>query len=429
MAKRDIIIGEIGNNFRKLVKINFDSDQSLLDFDLVFLDLNYISTLVYDSGGKGHPYSEETFWVSENKNKILDKRREELQEYVMEGRILVIFLPKPQMYQFLDGRYSTGKTFLNTDVSPRDLLLNSIEGVKMDVIPKTKFTKILNKFEQILCYKSSFQKNAVIGTPIAKIKGTDKVIASFEENLFFIPSLTPQYYGETQVIDSYCDELVELLIPTAPDYSLPIWAENYLLPGEDKLLIKKNEQVEKLKKIEEEIAKLDDEYIRLNQQKILLSGTGNSLEEAVSNIFKSLGIEILETEINRDDLIIKYKGRIAVVEIKGVTKSATEEHAMQLEKWVTEYSLEKKIVPKGILIVNTFRDLELSKRTGIDFPDQMKKFSLKRDHCLLTATQLLGLYYDCINHPQNKDTILNSIFETIGELSEYKDWQKFIEMK
>jgi hypothetical protein len=50
MAKRDIIIGEIGNNFRKFVKINFDSNQSLLDFDLVFLDLNYISTLVYDSG-------------------------------------------------------------------------------------------------------------------------------------------------------------------------------------------------------------------------------------------------------------------------------------------------------------------------------------------------------------------------------------------
>jgi hypothetical protein len=431
MAKKDLIVGEIGDNFSRLfLKINFDSHQSLLDFDLIFLDLNHISNDLYHSGGNSDPCFAETINVSESKRSILEKRGQELKEYVQEGRILVIFLPKPQTYKFMDGRHYTEDTFLNTALSPTYLLLDSIQGTEIDIMTKTRFTKFIDKFKHILYYKSSFKKKATVGMPIAKIKGTDKVIASVMDNVLFLPSIKPLHYdGQVQEINSFGDELVELLIPTNPDYSLPKWAENYLLSGEEDLLTKKDEELKKFEQIEKEVKKIDSTLFELNKQKVLLTGSGDPLEITVSNIFKQLGVTILESETNRDDLIFEYKGKVAVVEIKGITKSATEEHAMQLEKWVTEYAIEKKITPKGILIVNTFRELELSKRTGIDFPDQMKKFSLKRDHCLMTTLQLLGLYYDCMIRPKEKDSIINLLFETVGEFGSYTDWSKFIKMK
>jgi len=56
-------------------------------------------------------------------------------------------------------------------------------------------------------------------------------------------------------------------------------------------------------------------------------------------------------------LILDYKGKIAVVEVKGLGKSAAENNAAQLEKWVSEYYLTKGIKPKGILIVNAYKDV------------------------------------------------------------------------
>ena len=60
------------------------------------------------------------------------------------------------------------------------------------------------------------------------------------------------------------------------------------------------------------------------------------------------------TTKGRSDIIAKY-GEVAIVaEIKGVTKSAAEKHAAQLEKWVAQYIEENEVSPKGMLIVNGF---------------------------------------------------------------------------
>lgn len=92
----------------------------------------------------------------------------------------------------------------------------------------------------------------------------------------------------------------------------------------------------------------------------------------------------------------------AVVEIKGVTGSAAEKHAAKLEKWVSTYYEENEVKPKGILVVNTYRDQPLIDRPEVSFPHQMLKFCSQREHCLLTSTQLLSLYLDVKKNPLRK---------------------------
>ena len=135
----------------------------------------------------------------------------------------------------------------------------------------------------------------------------------------------------------------------------------------------------------------------------------------------------MEGEIGRDDLIIKYNEKIAVIEVKGVSKSAAEKHVTQLEKWVSEYHLKNEIKAKGILVINAFKDVPLSERKEKPFPDQMLPYSQKREHCLITGLQLLGLYLDCVNNLSKKEKMINLLFETNGIFKEYEDWENFLE--
>lgn len=97
-------------------------------------------------------------------------------------------------------------------------------------------------------------------------------------------------------------------------------------------------EVKKQNTIENKIAKLEKELDKeriavqeVQKYKLLLTSSGTTLEEIVKQVLDELGFTILEAEKGRSDIIAKY-GEVAIVaEIKGVTKSAAEKHAAQLE--------------------------------------------------------------------------------------------------
>lgn len=91
-------------------------------------------------------------------------------------------------------------------------------------------------------------------------------------------------------------------------------------------------------------------------------------------------------------------------------------HAAQLMKWVTTYHSEYGVEPKGILIINAFRDKPLKDRIEKVFPVQMLGYSERMQLCLLTTTQLLAMYLDFLDHQTDFATIKSKLFETIGEL-------------
>ena len=138
-------------------------------------------------------------------------------------------------------------------------------------------------------------------------------------------------------------------------------------------------------------------------------------------VLSELGVEATTGAPGRDDLILKFEGRVAVAEVKGVTKSAQEKHAAQLEKWVSEYFTEHGVHPKGILIVNPYCNLPLDKRTEQAFPNQMLKYSTNREHCLLTTVQLLGILLTTWDRPEIRPEIVRSIFDNVGVFDGYED--------
>lgn len=173
----------------------------------------------------------------------------------------------------------------------------------------------------------------------------------------------------------------------------------------------------------------ENDILKYSSLKRLFTGTGIDLEREVEKIFKTMGFEILEAIENRDDLILKYNDKIAVVEIKGVSKSAAEKHAAQLEKWAANYFEETGITPKGILLVNSFKDTPINEREEQTFPHQMIKYSTQREHCLLTTLQLITLYYSALEEGSDKDKIIESIFATNGIYENEVDWKSYIAHK
>ena len=97
-----------------------------------------------------------------------------------------------------------------------------------------------------------------------------------------------------------------------------------------------------------------------------------------------------------------------------------------MEKWVSFYFEDYQVQPKAFLIVNTFQQTELKDRDAVAFPHQMLRFSKGRDHCLITTTQLLGLYFECQAHPEKKDELIQSLFDKSGVYEGFQDWNTFI---
>ena len=135
---------------------------------------------------------------------------------------------------------------------------------------------------------------------------------------------------------------------------------------------------------------------------------------------------MLPTIKGHADIIAKYKDTDVVVEIKGLTKSASEENTMQLEKWVIEFNDAEKRIPKSILLVNGFLKLPLEERKENVFPSQMQKLSKGRGQCLMTTTQLLCLFIEITEKPACRESRIAELLKTAGVYNRYSNYSRFI---
>jgi hypothetical protein len=211
------------------------------------------------------------------------------------------------------------------------------------------------------------------------------------------------------------------------DFSLPSWSDQYQLPDEKDQIDALSEKERKLEELTNVISQEKEKLNKLKEYKLLFSGTGRSLELVVKRVFEEIGFTVEEGKPGRDDLILNYNGKIAVAEIKGLTKSASEKNAAQLEKWVMEYLTENSIHPKGFLIINTYNNLPLKDRDKEDFPHQMLPFSKHREHCLMTTIQLLGLFLKVKENPDQRDTLINELFSTTGKYPRFLNYKEFLQ--
>lgn len=429
-----------GNKYSILDYISFSSGTTFLDYDILLWNPSGLLDEYFEY--RGHPLidsSEKLVATEETLNKIsldIQRRDKELKHMLTLGRFLFIFLPPPLVVDVMGRNHRI------------DLLPCYLESIRFDTVERRgsnidfrgdePFLTYWEKLKDLFEYKASFR--SVPGMPLFFIKGTEVVIGSYQQvekgHIIFIPALTLQrardkkFDSLTKIYEASCELAEKLKAPSSSaKFVLPKWSNNYVLIGEQ-------EQRDEISKVEEELQLiLKDLHEKktllegLEKKKALFAGIGHSLEAQVKEVFELLGFTTLEARPNRDDLILKYDSKIAVVEIKGVSKkSAAEKHAAQLEKWVSEFYYEHEIKPKGILVVNAYCDLPLKDRKDA-FPPQMIPFSRAREHCLITGLQLLCLYLDCKGDSEKKIKMIELIFSTNGIFNEYQDWTKYIAME
>lgn len=222
-------------------------------------------------------------------------------------------------------------------------------------------------------------------------------------------------------------ELYEATGADAQLPALPGWHEHYLIPGEV-------EVADVIAQIEKAVGELNvllaakrEEKTRLGYLKRLFTDKGSSLNKAVRTALEGLGFEV-EPGPGGDELIATYGQAVAVVEVIGKdSKSANDADASQLAKSVSKYFDEHGVVPKGILVVNGFRDTAIGTRSDAVFPDQMLGFSKKRGHCLITGLQLMCLYFDALKN----NTAGRARFELLDSVGPFprftgEQWQSIV---
>lgn len=448
------IVG-INTGFELIEYENFDEYDfsariSLLDYDAVVINADYLIgnyTAAYDVN-----YLNKIRLSNYNSAQIVedfDKIKGQIEELLKQGRNIYVLMGNNSSCYIYTGEKQfsgTGKNARQINMVrefdaysflPVGIKVVEVVGDQIDICCSSPYREFLTNTKDCYYYGSYFSvpRN---GTKLGKIKGTDKAVASVIPYGDGKIILLPQVYWEDEYEKTedwkisgkkYLDCLFELnrrLNISDEEMDMPKWANDIHILDERARLKSKNTIQNKIAKLQQELENESAAIKALQRYKLLLTSSGGVLEEIVKQVLAELGFTILEVEKGRSDIIAMYGENAIVAEVKGVTKSAAEKHAAQLEKWVAQYVEENEVLPKGILIVNGYCDTPLSERIEEVFPEQMLKYSVARGHALLTSTQLLCLYIETCTDPLCKDDRITELLSCIGRYERYRETKDYL---
>ncbi|MEK5491218.1 hypothetical protein MKZ24_11040 [Paenibacillus sp. FSL R7-0297] len=425
-----------------VTEISYESGYSLLGYETVIWRPSTLFSRYYDNDDdelqyhNGYPILD--VFASTKLQQDIERRKREMLALLDKGKNIFIIAPIPNscyIRRFADELYELKVL----DALPIGVELEHTEGYNFEFKGDEVFKPFVELNKNYMKYYANIRLPE--GRPFLYIKDTDAVVGTYTNYLngkiVFIPNIIDAYgrmhdhdrnYAESLFINSIYRINEDLTKDIEVD-ELPDWSRNYILPNE-------RDEYARLFEIQKQIELLNaqnDEQVKLikalEKYKVLFTGTGKPLEQIVKQLLIELGFEVTEGLPGRDDLILKYNDKVAVVEVKGVGKSSAEKHAAQLEKWVSGYIEKFGIIPKGVLIVNSFCKQPLLERTEDTFPNQMLVYSERREHALINTLQLLGAYIDVQKNPDNREQLIERIFATNGKFELYTDWKEFIELR
>lgn len=438
------------------VRSTFGSDASVFDFDVVIWD-------PAGSFAEYRDYAESTYqglpalsdWMSARIQADVKRRRAEFSEFLRSGRTLIVVARPPQDCYVNTGEVQfsgTGRNARRTNVVRAFDITSAVPGSgagfqrasggRIETIGDGPLQALIRKHRAQFRYAATMSSPP--GSPVAKITGTAQVISSvhkFEGDGLLVllpePSFQPTVRTRNGVkkeswprdAREFQSDLLEAVVAITGSSEVfrPAWSENYATAAQRVMREKVTRQQARVEKAREVLSALQAQAEITDLRDQLYLGTGRSFELRVKDVLESLGGVVTEPEPGRDDWKVAFGEFRAVVEVKGVTKSAAEKQAAQLEKWVASELEETGAAPKGILIVNTWREVPLEDRTEADFPDQMLPYSEGRQHCLLTG---LDLYVIACEIDADRDKAPHwreRLLGTSGRLQGVPDWRTYIQ--
>ncbi len=416
--------------------IEFDSPDSLLGFDLVVFDpraaFNSYTTLAQLY--RGLPSLTEA-----SSSKIVSdttRRREEFITLLNDGKSLFILTPQPiECYIDTGTRTHSGtgrnqKTTIKVDRFDfwRSILPVSVP-IQVGRGKKVAFTDnpvavAFRATEEFMYHEALIDGKDLC--PLALIPGTKNVIGALIKagrgNIILLPRPNSQQdvgkeNGEwlTQY-GRFLDSTLQAhkLLATSGVEVLPPWTNDVQTDDEAAERTELKKRLKTLTEAQQAVERIEIRLRNLERRKLLLTANGKPLEAIVAQTLRHFGFDVEERDDARTDLIVKYEGRVGVCEVKGLTGSAREKNATQLEKWVSIYHVESGVEPKGILIANTYREQPILEREGDSFPAQMLPYARRKELSLVNTTQLFvaDVLYD--KHPDRVRRFCHAMFDSVG---------------
>lgn len=437
-------------------RASFMDDTSVFDFDVVIWD----PATSFDIYSRYSESYQNLPCLSDDRSVQIQsdakRRRNEFTEFVNSGRVLVVFASPPLECYVASGQrtYSgTGRNRSVTRIVNRFNLLSALpvptevsfipaNGKRIELDGDGPLIQVLRKYLERLEYNVVIKNFSA--EQLAHVAGTDRPVAFLQRSkgggyLVLLPSVdlanSNSVDDEEARDDPWADD--------APDFqsdlldaldrlsgskvtARPRWAVQFATDEQQRLREELLAQQSKIEAAREALSELQQQQERATARDQLYLGTGRALEVQVKEVLELIGGTVTEPAPGRDDWKVQFPEGKAVVEVKGVSKSAAEKHAAQLEKWVAqEYEATGK-APKGLLIVNTWKDSPLDKRTKDDFPSQMIPYCKGRDHCLITGLQMFVIRADVEAKPDRAEFWRKKLMQTSGTLVGAKDWPKVI---
>lgn len=430
----------------------FNTSVSFFDYDVVLIDSDYI----VDEYEIEEKLYQNRKVLTENSSFALREQcgffRKQITDYLQAGKNVFVLIGMNENCIVYtgeskydgDGKNARKVRIVNEfdmySFLPFKIEVSHLCGSDIQPCCHAPFADFFKKNCDILEYNGILSTKEKI-VQLARVNGADKVVAAAvpykRGNVVLLPHPWDEgaYDNEKEWREhsiSFLNSILELdqnLSVDANQLAFPQWAQKYSILNEAAQLVARDCLLSEMKVMKEKLEQQEQSIRNIQQYKYLITSSGALLEKSVKMVLSNLGFSILEAEDRRSDIIAKYGDTNIVAEIKGVSKSAAEKHAAQLEKWVSQFLEETGSCAKPILIVNGYCALPLDERIESVFPDQMIKYSTLREHALVTTTQLLCLYIEVQNHPECKEERIQELLSTIGIYSRYTNPFEFIERR
>lgn len=422
----------------KIEMSTINSGRSLLDFEAVIIN----PELFFETYKPVSTYQDISVLDWDDSRRIVetyDKIKKNLEILLQQGKNIYVFVGSSNVCYRYTGEIKYGRH--SDEIELFDLYSFLPINISLEPQRGMKFDLVDNAYKDFyLSVRKYIEYHSVIGVdkgiPFLKIKGLDKVVGTTIPYLNGKIILLPYFCQEALLFysDSYVIRQVLFNAIYALEESLtkkefveyPEWIDNYnILTESDNLVQLQNFEKEKIE-LQRRIDAQKERLALLKKYKGLFTSTGKQLETVTKEIFEKMGFQIIPSDANRTDVIAKYNDVDIVMEIKGLTKSATETYATQLVKWAMTFKEKENRTPKSILVVNAFREIPLAQRTEATFPDQMLEFSISQKQCLISTIQLLCLFIEITDNPDCKDECIKELLNTVGVYNRYKDYTQFI---
>lgn len=389
------------------------------------INVNVLSPL-NDESGTANILKEYDLIILNYKNKaesISINRHGQIINYAKDGKLLIFLLHKLVGNQSGDSNYKPilglfdndfifnenekGETFDLTEAGEKSIFKDYLKNSRrrFNISIKSGYETIIESLAD------NVEKNSVA----FRLKSYP--------NCYFLP-----YVSGNE--NEFC-ELVLQLIYKDLKYGEIVddWVKEYSFPeleNVDKNISEIQIEID-LMEVKKEKQILEKENYERIRNTLLYRGD-DILTNVCKEVLNELSIDAIDGKIGREDLIFVYNKKHYMLEVKGLTKSASKKNISQLNSHAIQYTYDNEVEVKKILLINAWRELPLEERNTKDkpiFPNEIMNLVNLSNITLITTQQLFVMYCDNLEGKFDLKEFMKEIDSTKGILEGYDHIEEY----